>query len=372
MRPSTTFELPPELAARQPPEARGLARDQVRLLVAGGPAGGETGIQHTRFAELGRFLDPGDLLVVNTSATRPAAVTGHHPRLGPVVVHFSTDLDDGTWVVELRSAPDAARPISEGLAGTRVMLPAGGSLLLTAEQAPGRLWRGRPLGTLPIPELLRTRGRPIRYGYLGDDWPLETYQTVFAREDDRAAPGASAEMPSAGRAFSRALVTDLIGGGIRFAPITLHCGVSSLESHEPPQPERFAVPAATAALVNHVHDRGRRVVAVGTTVTRALESVADASGTVQPGAGWTDLVLGPARAARAVDGLVTGLHDPEASHLLLLEAVAGPARVQRVYDAAVDGRYLWHEFGDTCLLLSPRGERSGPDGRAGERAELTL
>ena len=194
------------------------------------------------------------------------------------------------------------------------------------------------------------RARPIRYGYLDAEYPLSAYQTVFpglfAGE-----PGASAEMPSAGRPFSRELVVRLRRSGVRISPLTLHTGVSSPEHDEMPAPEPFAVPLTTASMVNLTHRQGGRVIAVGTTVTRALETVTDEEGIVRPGRGWTGLVLGPDRAARAVDGLITGLHDPGgASHLLLLEAVAGADVVQRAYDAAVAARYRWHEFGDSCLL----------------------
>ena len=133
----------------------------------------------------------------------------------------------------------------------------------------------------------------------------------------------------------------------------LHTGVSSQEVHEPPQPEWFAVPAATVRVVNGALDAGRRVVAVGTTVVRALESAAPA-GRVVPTDGWTDLVLGPQRPARVVGGLLTGLHEPEASHLDLLRAVAGDALVTRGYadvTAPDSPAYLWHEFGDAMLLL---------------------
>jgi S-adenosylmethionine:tRNA ribosyltransferase-isomerase len=143
----------------------------------------------------------------------------------------------------------------------------------------------------------------------------------------------------------------LMARGVTVAPLVLHAGVSSQEKHEPPMPERFAVPAATARQVNSAREAGARVVAVGTTVVRALETVATPGGTVSPGHGWTDLVLGPDRPARAVTGLISGLHEPEASHLALLEAVAGPALVGRAYEAAVAERYLWHEFGDSTLLL---------------------
>jgi S-adenosylmethionine:tRNA ribosyltransferase-isomerase len=289
-------------------------------------------------------------VVVNTSATLPAAVD-----TDDVTVHFSTPLDDGRWVVELRR-PDQSGPVRDAGAGDRIGLPQRAVLTLESSvswagtgarparrRTSERLWAAH-LSTLVEP-YLRLAGRPIAYGYLRGRWPLSAYQTVFARE-----PG-SAEMPSAGRPFTAELVTELVSAGVSVAPITLHTGVSSLESGESPQPERFRVPAPTARLVNAVRAAGGRVVAVGTTVVRALETVAGQDGRVTAGAGWTDLVLGPSRPARVVDGLVTGLHEPEASHLLLLEAVAGRALVQRAYDAAVSGRYLWHEFGDSCLLL---------------------
>jgi S-adenosylmethionine:tRNA ribosyltransferase-isomerase len=349
---STQFSLPADLAATRPPEERGLARDEVRLLAAIGDT-----LEHARFAELGRFLRRGDLLVVNTSATRAAAVDGEHRRLGHrglgvVVAHFSTESDDGSWVIELRTAPDAGRPIRTAQPGDVVTLPDGTELVLrerypASSDRPSRLWRTQPLPTLSVRRLLAQHGRPIRYGYLSGEWPLSAYQTVFA---DPAADQASAEMASAGRPFSTALVERLTSRGVLFAPISLHAGVSSLESGEPPLAERYRVPARTAHLVNWTRRTGR-VIAVGTTVTRALETAADPDGTVHAAEGWTELVLGPDRPVRAVEGLITGMHDPDASHLLLLEAVAGAARVQAAYDAALDQRYLWHEFGDTCLLL---------------------
>jgi S-adenosylmethionine:tRNA ribosyltransferase-isomerase len=302
----------------------------VKLLVAEGST-----IAHTRFDRLGEHLRPGDLLLVNTSGTLPAAVDGTS-----VTVHFSTALDDGTWVVELR---DGGSPKFDGTAGQQVELPDGVLTLLAPYQSESnRLWIARP----PVPDVLgylQRHGRPITYNYIGKRWPLAAYQTVFARE-----PG-SAEMPSAARPFSFELVSQLASQGVLIAPILLHCGVSSLESHEPPQPERYDVPAHTARLVNWVKANGGRVIAVGTTAVRAIESAADTS--VKPSQGWTDLVLSPERPPRVVDGLITGWHAPEASHLLLLESVVGTELVQRAYDAAVDENYLWHEFGDSCLLL---------------------
>jgi S-adenosylmethionine:tRNA ribosyltransferase-isomerase len=208
-----------------------------------------------------------------------------------------------------------------------------------------RLWEARPRIDGGVGWFLTRHGRPIRYAYVPRPWPLADYQTVFARE-----PG-SAEMPSAARPFTDPVVTELVTRGVALAPVVLHAGVSSQEPGEPPQPERFRVPAATARLVNSARQAGGRVIAVGTTVTRALESVADPDGTVRAGSGWTDLVLGPSRPARAVTGLVTGWHPPGASHLALLAAVAGTALVERAYAEAVRSGYRWHEFGDSCLLL---------------------
>jgi S-adenosylmethionine:tRNA ribosyltransferase-isomerase len=346
----TTFELPDSLSAAEPPEERGLRRDQVRLLVADGH-----GLRHRRFDDLPDHLAPGDLVVFNTSATLPAAVDGALGALSGgqrVVVHFSTALDDGSWAVEVRPAEDARGPVTSLVSGDEVRLPDLVSLtLLTAYPDAGepatRLWRAAVSGE-DVPALLRRHGRAITYRYLRSRWPLESYQTIFATH-----PG-SAEMPSAGRPFTTALVTSLITRGVRMAPVTLHTGVSSPEAGEPPAPERYVVPAGTADLVNLTRRAGGRVIATGTTVTRALETVADADGTVAPGQGWTHLVLGPDRPARVVDGLVTGWHAPGASHLLLLEAVVGAGLVSSAYEQAVHHGYLWHEFGDSSLLVRGR------------------
>jgi S-adenosylmethionine:tRNA ribosyltransferase-isomerase len=334
------FVLPEALSAGEPPEARGVARDGVRLLVA------EPGrLHHTRFRSLPGFLRPGDLVVVNRSATLPAAVDGVRADGSPVVVHFSTRHDDGTWTVELRR-PDASGPILDGTPGEAVIGPAGSTVrLLATGTHHRRLWRAEVAGTADVPALLARHGRPIGYGYLRGRWPIEDYQPVFARE-----PG-SAEMASAGRPFTDRLVTDLVTSGVAVAPVTLHTGVSSLEAGESPQAEPYRVPAATARLVNATRQAGGRIVAVGTTVTRALESAARPDGTVLASAGWTELLLGPDRPARVVTGLITGWHAPDASHLLLLEAVAGPDLVRQAYDAALAAGYRWHEFGDSCLLL---------------------
>lgn len=330
--------LPEGKAADTPPERRGVARDRVRLLVAD-----PTGIRHDVFRHLGEHLDPGDVVVVNTSATRAGAIDGRW-RGRPVVLHLSNRFDDGEWVVEIRRS-DGLGPVREAVAGEVLHLAGGARAVLISPHLEPRLWR-----TMVTPSTDQLpHARPITYGGTGPTWPLSDYQTIFSRPDDPT--GASAEMASAARPFSHRVVTDLVRREIAVVPLTLHAGVSSLERHEPPPSERFRLPASTANIIETARKRGGRVVAVGTTVTRALETVAEPDGRVSPAEGWTDLVLGPKRPARVVTGLVTGWHPPDASHLLLLDAVAGPALVERAYHAAFEQGYLWHEFGDSCLLL---------------------
>ena len=322
--------------ASAPPEAYGLARDEVSLLVAS-----PSGLTDTLFRALPSFLQPGDLVVVNISATLAAALDGRRAGGDPVVVHFATEHDDGTWVVEVRPPAPSYGPVADIAVGERIALPSGAWLeVLETPAGQLRLHRAAVAVEGPVTALLALRGRPISYGYVPERWPLADYQTMFATE-----PG-SAEMPSAGRPFTPAVVTDLARRGVLLAPLVLHTGVSSPEAGEPPSAERFRVPPATASLVRHVKREGGRVVAVGTTVTRALETTGG-----EAGEGWTDLVLGPDRPARVVDGLVTGWHEPGASHVRLLESVAGPDLVARAYAEAQAGGYLWHEFGDSCLLL---------------------
>jgi S-adenosylmethionine:tRNA ribosyltransferase-isomerase len=332
------FELPAGLEASAPPTAR----DGVRLLVARPGR-----IEHARFDRLASFLSPGDLVVVNTSGTLAAAVDGTRVDGRPVTVHFATELDDGTWVVEVRPEGPATGPVADVRGGDVIILPDAIELTLD-EPHPAtqrRLWRASVAVEGGVVAYLSRHGRPIRYSYVRAPVPISEYQTVFARR-----PG-SAEMPSAGRPFTADLVVDLVTRGIGVAALTLHTGVSSQEAGEPPQPERYDVPESTARAVNLTRAWGGRVVAVGTTVTRALETAADGDGVARASAGWTDLVLGPDRPAQIVNGLITGWHAPGASHLELLEAVAGAELVEDAYRDAVRARYLWHEFGDSCLLL---------------------
>jgi S-adenosylmethionine:tRNA ribosyltransferase-isomerase len=325
------------LEAHEPPEVRGTGRDDVALLVASRSDGD---LVHARFHDLPRFLDAGDLLVVNVSATLAAALDaeleGERLKLW-----LSTSLPDGTWLVELRTSD--RRPHAPAAVGARLELSGGAAAEIV--EAGERLSVARLVLPEPVDRYLRRHGRPVRYGYVPEPWPLDAYQTVFARE-----PG-SAEMPSAGRPFTTDLVTELVTQGVLFAPVVLHAGLSSPERGEGPRPEPFRVPAASARLVNAVRWWGGRVIAVGTTAVRALETVADEDGRVDEGAGWTSLVVTPERGLRAVDGLLTGWHEPESSHLELLEAVAGADLLERSYRAAEENGYRWHEFGDLHLIV---------------------
>lgn len=349
-RPTTRFTLPPGSEASGPPERRGVPRDGVRLLVARPGR-----IEHRLFVDLPTLLEPGDLVVVNTSATVPAAVVGRRDDGQVAPVHVATSLTLGEWVVEIRRL-DGRGPDLTTHPGQPLHLPGGVRLRLSTpypdaarREGPSRLWRAAVTPPTPLVEYLSDHGRPIGYGYLTGQYPLADYQTVYARQ-----PG-SAEMASAGRPFTAPLLVRLMAAGITLAPVVLHAGVSSPELPEPPAPERFEVPEPTARLVSSARDAGHRVVAVGTTVVRALETATQPGGLIGPAGGWTDLVLGPGHPARIVTGLITGLHAPQASHLLLLEAVAGAGLVSAAYTAAVQHRYLWHEFGDSTLFLPERG-----------------
>jgi S-adenosylmethionine:tRNA ribosyltransferase-isomerase len=350
--PALDFELPPELEAGEPPEARGLARDEVRLMIS--YRAGDR-VAHARFRDLPRFLEPGDLLVINTSGTLNAALDANRADGSALELHLSTHLPADLWIVELRRpGAGASVPFRDAVAGEVLSLPGGASATLHAPYAqaraepqatPARLW----VATLWLPcrleEYLERYGFPIRYGYVRQRWPAEYYQTVYATE------AGSAEMPSAGRAFTPELITRLVAKGVQIAPLILHTGVASLEDHEPPYEEFYRVPLATARAVNAARAAGRRVIAVGTTVVRAIETLVDEQGTVHPGESWTRLVVTPQRGIRAIDGLLTGLHEPRATHLAMLEALCGREHLRVTYAEALREGYLWHEFGDLHLIL---------------------
>lgn len=338
------FQLPPELEASEPPEARGLERDEVRLMVS---RRSDDRVTHARFRDLPDFLEAGDLLVVNTSGTMNAALPARRPDGARLELRLSTRLPADLWTVELRRPLDGTTEPFRGAApGETLHLPEGATATLhTRYGGSGRLW----VATLglpdPLDEYLDRNGSPIRYGYVREGWPLEYYQTVYATE------AGSAEMPSAGRAFTPELITRLVARGVQVVPLILHTGVASLEDHEPPYEEFYRVPPTTARLANAARATGRRVIAVGTTVIRALETVTDEDGVTHPGEGWTGLVVTPERGIRSADALLTGLHEPRSSHLAMLETLADREHLRLAYEQALREGYLWHEFGDLHLIL---------------------
>jgi S-adenosylmethionine:tRNA ribosyltransferase-isomerase len=329
----SAVEVAQPAEAREPAEVRGTGRDDVRLLVA---RRGSGRVEHARFPELPELLDPGDLLVVNTSATLPAAIPvgGADPAMR---LHLSSPVpgdERDAWLVELRRD---GRRFEGGRPGLVLRLPAGGAVVLLERHGGGRLWRAVLRLPTPVLHYLARHGEPIRYGHARGEWPLARHQTVYATE-----PG-SAEMPSAGRAFTPELVTALMAAGVDVAPLVLHTGVSSLEAGEAPHAEWFRVPHFTAERIELVRRMGGRVIAVGTTVVRALESGAEE--------GWTDLVIEQDSQIDALDGLLTGFHDSDSSHLAMLEAIAGRDLLERSYAEATRAGYLRHEFGDLHLIL---------------------
>ena len=336
----TELTLPPIVEAHEPPEARGRGRDDVALLVANRSDGSLT---HSTLAELPRLLQAGDLLVVNTSATLPAALRA---RLGGrrVELRLSTPVGASDWIVEVREIDGG--PHKPPASGARLQLPSGAHAAVLAPLAgSARLVIARLQLGQSVEAYLGQHGRPIRYPYVREQWPLDAYQTVFALH-----PG-SAEMPSAARPFTTALVTELVSRGILIAPITLHTGVSSPELDEPPLPERFDVPAITARIINAARGWHGRVIAVGTTVVRALET-ATHNGTLSAAHGSTDFVITPETGVHAVDGLLTGWHEPRSTHLQILEALAGHELIDDSYREASKHSYRRHEFGDLHLILA--------------------
>jgi len=326
-------------------------RDEVRLMVS---YASDDRVIHSRFRDLEDFLEAGDVLVINTSGTMKAALEAQREDGTALEMHLSTHLPADLWIVELRRPAGAStEPFRHAEAGETLRLPEEATATLhapypnTPTRSEGsRLWLSTLELPRPLDEYLDRHGFPIRYGYVRESWPISYYQTVYATETG------SAEMPSAGRAFTPELITRLVSRGVQFAPLILHTGVASLEGDEPPYEEFYRVPPETARLVNAARAAGRRVVAVGTTVVRALETVTGEDGITHPGESWTRLIVTPERPIRSVDAMLTGLHEPRSSHLAMLEALAGREHLRITYREALREGYLWHEFGDLHLIVA--------------------
>ena len=346
-----TFTLPPELSAKEPPERRGISRDQVRLLVIDRASGK---IQHSRFDKIDTYLRANDLLVFNSSRTLPASLRGcdcsaaHGPCME---VRLAERLPDDSWLALLLC--EQGDPFGCGLReGMQIDFAEGlNARVMARDENISRLWKLRfSISGSQLVDLIYRLGKPIRYEYVSAPWDLDYYQTIYATE-----PG-SAEMPSAGRAFTWKLLLDLKRCGVDAAYVVLHTGLSSymddeLDRAHPASEEEYFVSRTTAAKINRAREIGGRVIAVGTTVVRALESVVDETGRVKEKQGYTRLKIDNQHRLKAVDALLTGLHEPEASHLDLLSAFLPAEKIRVAYEEAIRRKYLWHEFGDLNLIL---------------------
>lgn len=340
------------LPATCPPEERGTPRDEVRLLVLHKATGCT---EHVRFHQLAEFLDPGDVVIINTSKTLAASLPAYLVQTGSRLrIHVATKMTQSIYIVERRTGrgePDET-PFQ---IGERIQIGEKGNA--TAFAMATVIGRFHPNSRLWYVEchtdlwaLSEEIGRPIRYSYLNGERALDEFQTVFARDVG------SAEMPSAARPFTARIVNELTRRGIRMGDITLHTGVSSHEVQGPLMahpflPEWYRVTAQTADMVNEARRQGRRVIAVGTTVVRALATATRENGEVQAQEGWTTTIITPNAPAIAVTGLITGLHESDTSHLAMLYAFVAREKLRVAYEEAADRGYLWHEFGDSNLIL---------------------
>jgi S-adenosylmethionine:tRNA ribosyltransferase-isomerase len=336
------FELPQSLNATIPPERRGIRRDHVRLMVLN-RLNGET--EHTQFYKLEKYLHKGDLLVLNCSRTLPAVLTADWHRNGQLLktdveIRLARRLNDSVWeslVVADEIVTGDHFNFSKQLQAT----------VLETDHKPFVSLRFSLSGPL-LYDQIYALGEPVRYEYIEHPWGLDYYQTVFA-----TAPG-SVEMPSAGRAFSWELIFKLQRKGIGIAFVQLHTGLSYLLDdwqHDPSlHYEEYHIPGETIEAIKRTKESGGRVIAVGTTVVRSLETAYRSTDAIFA-SGWTNLKITHGYPLRIVDGLITGFHEPEASHLELLSAFIEPQLLHQAYLEAIERQYLWHEFGDMNLIL---------------------
>lgn len=341
MESAMKFELPEELNAKEPPERRGIRRDYVKMMVLDKTTGQTN---HTQFYHLDRYLKKGDLLVLNASRTVPAVLKSQKEM-------------DGTEV-EIRLAHRKNESIWEALpvSGTvkkgdviRFSPTLTATIIEQSDETPFVLLAFNLCCSSLFNQIYRL-GEPVRYEYIQEPWNLDYYQTVFA-----TIPG-SVEMPSAGRAFSWELLFRLQKKGVKIAYITLHTGLSYLlddKWHKGPDTnfENYEVPKETAEMILETKRSGGKVIAVGTTVVRTLETVAREKGILLAASGWTNLYITENTKLEVCDGLITGMHEPEASHLQLLSAFVDREKLYDAYTDAIQQRYLWHEFGDMNLIL---------------------
>lgn len=341
------FDLPQQLACPKPTEERNIERDEVRLLVT--TNSGQ--IEHSTFNHLPSFLQKDDVLVVNTSATVPSALPVSLPGGRKGRLHLSTKLNNKKWLLEIREiAGIKTIRWHEGEEGMTFQLPSGGNVMLEQRFYKNSQWLDLWIAEFNINQSMQSylsaNALPIQYDKLDRQYPLSYYQTFFSFH-----PGSS-EMPSAGRGFTAELVTRLLKSGVTLAPIILHTGVSSLEENETPYPEYMEIDPVTVSIINAAKSKDRRIIAVGTTAIRAIETTANDEGTVTSFRGNTELFIDENYTMKVVDGLLTGFHEPRASHLNMLQSVGGFEHINRAYKEAIKAGYYWHQFGDLHLILA--------------------
>lgn len=334
------FFLPNELNATLPPEKRGLRRDHVRMMVLNRCTGE---VNHDRFFHLSHYLQPGDLIILNNSRTIPALLRGKWKRdwnelSQDVEVRLAKRRNEDTW-----DAFIMANPIKVGdkLLFSDELIS---TVIAEKENSPLKTIQFNKRGT-DLYNIIYSIGEPIRYEYIEKPWGLDDYQTVFASH-----PG-SVEMPSAGRAFSWELLFKLKQKNIGLDFIQLHTGLSYFDEHWELKPEEneeeYQLSAVTMEKIVRTKTDGGRVIAVGTTVVRALETAARTGNL----SGFTNLYVNQETPLKVVDGILTGFHEPKASHLDMLTAFIPEQHLLHAYHQAIDKGYLWHEFGDMNLIL---------------------
>ncbi|MYL32450.1 S-adenosylmethionine:tRNA ribosyltransferase-isomerase [Pontibacillus yanchengensis] len=335
---ATSFHIPEFLHAEVPPEHKGMSRDEVRLMVL---QEDEDSAYHKRFEEIDQFLEDGDVIVLNNSRTIPPVLKGCLGKQN-VEIRLSRKISTNQWeALLLGTFRQINVPIQfpEGLEATISGLGSEPPLVTLSFSKGGS----------SLLDYIYRYGEPVRYEYIHHPWPLETYQTVYG-----AIPG-SVEMPSAGRAFTWDLLSKLKAKGVQTTYIQLHAGLSYYEQNRWPNPknhpEAFNVPEETARLITQAKQNSNRVIAVGTTVVRALESAVNEHGEVKAISGITRLYIDQNHRVITVDGLLTGFHEPEASHLHMLTAFLPEKKLMKAYGEALHKGYLWHEFGDMNLIL---------------------
>ncbi|RHW42059.1 S-adenosylmethionine:tRNA ribosyltransferase-isomerase [Neobacillus notoginsengisoli] len=335
---SIAFHLPLSLNASAPPERRGVRRDHVRMMVLSKETGHAC---HDQFYHLDRYLASGDVLVLNNSRTIPAILKGRAASTSlELEIRLARKIDDRRWHALLVS--------TEGVKeGETIVFSAQlqGVVEKTTPDSPLSMIRFSKSGTSLFNEIYSI-GEPVRYEYIEDPWDLDYYQTVFASH-----PG-SVEMPSAGRAFTWEMLFKLRKKGVKITFIQLHTGLSYFlndrwDHHPSKNTEQYIVPTESWNEIISAKLSGKRVIAAGTTVVRALETAIETNEL----SGWTNLYIHPGYQLKVADGILTGLHEPEASHLAMLSAFISQEKLCQAYQEAVEEKYLWHEFGDMNLIL---------------------